>query len=1178
VIPDFIQPFAGTNISPFTAFIREGKNFFEPAPSLIRPDIVHGLLNLQLTQGPAAAARPVFQAIHLDVDGAGLKLLNTVAHETGSQSGPVEQVVEGEPAPPLTPNDPAEVGGVSSLRTSGVTIARSGHGELLGQRIQTSKTNNDRIEAGDLPTLFAEDLVRGYRCDVFDIQTGVWRSLHRRIGTYTFKADDGPAPLTIIDEGAVQPALTRPIGADGVKPDDDAELYIHESLAHWQGWSLAAPRPGLTVTDNGPAAVTSQAPANGVPLEVTFEAEPGTLPRLRFGRRYRFRARTVDLAGNGLDVDEATTLHDEVIQNELHQPRPILPGDRELPLAYHRFEPVISPVLVPRQRFNEGESLEHLVIRSRTDADTAGEAVALTAMSAGASYSATCERHVVPPKTSQSMAEMSGLLDASFGTHTAFDLTYEIARREKGRLTDPDDPNSPNVETVASGSAESPYVVHHEAQLTVPYLPDPFSAGAALFGLPHQTLPAAVDSSGGLAFGPSTLPPGTLNELGGSSVHISFGDRWPERVPFRLVLTEAGNDAAPAAPTWDPTTRELTVFLAKAEQVTFQLASFMKDTDLGQMGIWQWLAEEKVPGIGEIQTAVEGGRWQLTPARTISLVHAVEQPLVAPQLESLDTPRDPGDTVAYIAARIPVHGQSTSKIDLMASWSEDVDPPGSPRQQLNAHVFAVPIHLPGDGPPDPGDLLIPPGVVPVVPIAAYDPSADVLHLQGNFPRQGLNVLSRQHFGDTKHRTVDYQASATTRFGEYFPAQIFNDADRLTVAGAPATSVIRSSARPAAPKVVSVLPTFRWSRPVQANGVRASARSSGIRVYMERPWFSSGDGELLGIILTDEANFPPDDTLAPFVSHWAQDPIFGTEPLRMQLPTGESIGVPRAELPPGHNNGSFPKATATASSLTLQELSAAIPATDNPSGPDRVDVAGHVVEYDAFRNLLYCDIDIDTPTGTYFPFVRLALARYQPNSLAGLELSRVVVADFVQVPPSRIATLSLDPNDPNAFDVELSGTTYTSNAWTPFFSGKIGVSNPASDIPPPALVTVTVEERIPNTSDDVGWVPADPLKFSVEVTTAVQAGGTAINNEQLVADVIPTTLWTGKVRVPADRSPEQVRIVVREHEHLNTDTVVSKSVVLSDPNQQNFQAAQFPTQRLVVAPGEGRLVFAETFVL
>jgi hypothetical protein len=67
-------------------------------------------------------------------------------------------------------------------------------------------------------------------------------------------------------------------------------------------------------------------------------------------------------------------------------------------------------------------------------------------------------------------------------------------------------------------------------------------------------------------------------------------------------------------------------------------------------------------------------------------------------------------------------------------------------------------------------------------------------------------------------------------------------------------MVPSTALPAAPVVHSVIPLFRWSdtsEPEQPMSFR-HVRRAGVRVYLERPWFSSGNGELLGVLLPPAA--------------------------------------------------------------------------------------------------------------------------------------------------------------------------------------------------------------------------------------------------------------------------------------------------------------------------------------
>ena len=60
--------------------------------------------------------------------------------------------------------------------------------------------------------------------------------------------------------------------------------------------------------------------------------------------------------------------------------------------------------------------------------------------------------------------------------------------------------------------------------------------------------------------------------------------------------------------------------------------------------------------------------------------------------------------------------------------------------------------------------------------------------------------------------------------------------------------VPASARPVAPEIAYVIPTFGWQRQTQTNLKRSVRFGGGLRVYLERPWCSSGEGELLGVTL------------------------------------------------------------------------------------------------------------------------------------------------------------------------------------------------------------------------------------------------------------------------------------------------------------------------------------------
>jgi hypothetical protein len=86
--------------------------------------------------------------------------------------------------------------------------------------------------------------------------------------------------------------------------------------------------------------------------------------------------------------------------------------------------------------------------------------------------------------------------------------------------------------------------------------------------------------------------------------------------------------------------------------------------------------------------------------------------------------------------------------------------------------------------------------------------------------------------------------------------------------------------------------------------------------------------------------------------------------------------------------------------------------------------------------------------------------------------------------------------------------------------------------------VTLEQRIPGTTGDLGWGPA-AFPGSVQITPP--------------AALFDGVLWQGDIPLPSPREPGQYRLAIREFEHLSADADIG------------FQ------------PGQ-RLIFADTIVL
>ena len=175
-------------------------------------------------------------------------------------------------------------------------------------------------------------------------------------------------------------------------------------------------------------------------------------------------------------------------------------------VPFLRWDPVPPPAIVSCHGFTAGESLRQLVVRSGVTQDLDTLEITVTPPDvygpdhAGLGYRETSERHLAPPKTSQSEAELHEAFDDAIGSTNPADhqALLAVALREAGTLFDVDVPrlDDPSIREPQLGIAllagpevpvaelktlplpkgEAPfpgqYVVHATPQLRLPYLPD----------------------------------------------------------------------------------------------------------------------------------------------------------------------------------------------------------------------------------------------------------------------------------------------------------------------------------------------------------------------------------------------------------------------------------------------------------------------------------------------------------------------------------------------------------------------------------------------------------------------------------------------------------------------------------------------------------------------------------
>ena len=244
-----------------------------------------------------------------------------------------------------------------------------------------------------------------------------------------------------------------------------------------------------------------------------------------------------------------------------------------------------------------------------------------------------------------------------------------------------------------------------------------------------------------------------------------------------------------------------------------------------------------------------------------------------------------------------------------------------------------------------------------------------------------------------------------------------------------------------------------------------------------------------------------------------------------------------ELPP--TVAGFPSHVGWAGGLTLAELPAQV----------AVVVAAHDVHFDAERRLWYCDIEID-PGDTYFPFVRLALARYQAHSVPNAHLSRVVMTDFIQLAPDRTAEVTLKPD--RAL-VEVSG--FSARNKVAELPGPIQLQLGADllgddDEVPSTTVRVALQRRRPGVPGDLGWEAIGP-----EITLALSQSP---SRSFLIRRRPFHATWAGTVALPSGALDGDHRLLVTEVETYLRDYPIS-----GDPSYST-SPRDFVRERVVYA--------------
>jgi hypothetical protein len=299
---------------------------------------------------------------------------------------------------------------------------------------------------------------------------------------------------------------------------------------------------------------------------------------------------------------------------------------------------------------------------------------------------------------------------------------------------------------------------------------------------------------------------------------------------------------------------------------------------------------------------------------------------------------------------------------------------------------------------------------------------------------------RYTFKDNLARHLSLSLGSEGRFGPYFgnrqgPATTRSSDERKDPAEAATTLWIDATRRPSRIDPKSLLPAFVWV----AAGMSVQ-RQTVVRIRFKRPWFSSGEGERLGIVIwptdlfakspgeigREYPSLPWDPRLGrgdAYVTRWGSDPI-------RKGATPDGWLVPREVFSDyDARTGKFAKDV-----HFVKDVAMPLPAPDTTDtsavttvslpAQSMVDVSLLTYEprFDPVQALWYVDVGLnalDLPD----PFIRLGLVRYQEHAARNLQVSEPVV-EWVQLLPQRTVTVKRStprPGDKSVtIDVEVHG--------------------------------------------------------------------------------------------------------------------------------------------------------------
>jgi hypothetical protein len=841
-----------------------------------------------------------------------------------------------------------------SPHTDGLYVYQHGRQKLLQQKLKDSA-------AASAPTddtvKYAEDLFHSFAVDMKDAASKGWSRLTLRDEKYFNRTDMSKPIITATDrEHGVRTSATRPTDSipsysDANEAAENQKHQIDETLFTWRGGSLA-------VKDSSQPSIRSQ--TNGshgtqvLPWGDQFRGQfsvpsSANIPNQVFGGSYSFALRPVYITGRARPFDPGAAAA-STVPNAVN---------------FSRNEMLLGPKLIKKAHAGSAtcdtQNLMFVSSKVKNPLQTQAANQMGTLKVSGDIESAI--RYIVPSACTATMAKRHGMPAKAIA---------------KGSSSVPMKKKKKDVKPNKDGALPDTLPIKgDEIDTTTIYIPDPMCDGvrATLFYIGNGPLPNSAKQL------TATLP-------------YYKGRKWPE-FSLHLIELHRGKPGHPVTLKTVPTnwkdnhvatngelgSTTLVCTLPPGMTAVLELTPTVR-SDFRNIHAFAPASSSGAPAPALEDTTI-------CRPTVLRLTHATNLPVTVPSFILDGAAPQPGGTASFKYDRsqcstpgVTTHYEpyTTGKVSIEASWTEMIDTPGDSknpipvRKSQKAAIFSQQL-------PKLKATKVGADIGTVYDTDDSCPSCGSSASGSITPAAGPTV--KLPFSDTRYRRVELAMTGVSRY-----ENVIAEKRHSTSATRKILYDFPSTAPPPVPNVEYILPTFEWQFTKKFHQ-STQTRKCGLAVMLNRPWFSSGEGEQLAVLLPASSQCGP-----------AKIPSLKTVQLPAQYPP----------LLPQNPNGIEDSVSAWGAHpiWNFVETSTMSISLENASSCNSVTINGQSFNfaqfdpvYDPVEDRWYCNLSFSEPP-VYGTLLRLILARYQPHSATpGISLSAPSIVDFALLNPKRV---------------------------------------------------------------------------------------------------------------------------------------------------------------------------------